>query len=47
MKRFLITYRQGGKEFSVPVGGATEREARATFKHNYPGAFIQSVKLLR
>ena len=46
MKRYLITYRQGGREYTHPVAAENEFRARRTFKHHFGTAFIVAIKPL-
>ena len=47
MKRYLITYRQGGREHTQIVTAENELRARRTFKHHFGSvAFIVAVKAL-
>ena len=46
MKRFLITYKQGGREYSQVVTAENELRAKRTFKHHFGTAFIVKIKAL-
>ena len=47
MKRFLITYRQAGREHTQVVTAENELRAKRTFKHHFGSvAFIVKIKAL-
>ena len=46
MKRYLITYRQHGREHTQVVTAENELRAKRTFKHHFGTAFIVAVRAL-